>query len=96
LTVKLIDNDSIELVGSCPSEDAEALFQYLLQSRNATVDWSGCKRAHTAVIQVLLAFRCQLKGPPAGSFLELHIEPALRRAGAQIRPFPGGPEVRNS
>jgi hypothetical protein len=96
LTVKLVDNDSIELAGTCPSEDAEVLFQYLLQGRSANVDWSGCERAHTAVIQVLLASGCHVTGSPAGGFLNAYIQPALRRAQAQIRPFPGGPEVQNS
>jgi hypothetical protein len=96
LTVKLIDKNSIALAGTCPSEDAEELFQYLLENRLAVVDWSQCEQAHTAVIQVLLASGCELKGTPAGSFLHGHIAAALRRARGQIRPFAAGLEVRNS
>ena len=96
MTVNLIDPSSIELVGTCSLEDAEVLFQHLLENRTIAVDWSKCRVAHTAVVQVLLASKCVLKGPPAGSFLTGHIQGALERAGSQIRPFPAGTEVRNS
>jgi hypothetical protein len=89
LTVKLVDKDNVELSGGCPPEDAELLFQHLLENRSATVDWSKCEQAHTAVIQVLLASGCQLKGSPRASFLKGHIEVALRRARDPNSTFPG-------
>ncbi len=89
MTVKLVDEDNVELSGSCPPEDAEVLFQHLLENRSATVDWTKCEQAHTAVIQVLLASGCQLKGPPAASFLKEYIEAALCRARDRNSTFPG-------
>ena len=80
MTVKLVDKDSVELSGSCPLEDAEVLFQHLLENRSVTVDWTKCEQAHTAVIQVLLASGCKITGTPAGSFLNGYIDAALRRA----------------
>jgi hypothetical protein len=79
LTVNLVDKNAIELVGICPLEEAELLFRYLLDSGCATVDWRKCEQAHTAVIQVLLASRCPLKGPPAGTFLKDYVEAVLMR-----------------
>ncbi len=81
MSVVRINEGKIELAGICPSEDAEALFQYLQENRSAEVDWSRCEQAHTAVIQVLLASGCKLMGTPVGSFLSGYIDAALRRAG---------------
>ena len=53
------------LEGECPSDDAEPLLQHLAQDPAATVDLRNCELAHTAVIQVLLAARPKLNGPPA-------------------------------
>jgi hypothetical protein len=79
LTVNMVDQNDIELVGICPLEEADTLFQYLLERRSAVVDWRKCERAHTAVIQVLLASKRPLKGPPAGTFLKDHVESVLMR-----------------
>lgn len=81
MTVDLIDKNTTKLSGVCPLEDAEMLFQLLLDNPGIAVDWTQCERAHTAVVQVLLAAQCSLKGPPAGTFLKAHIEPAILRAG---------------
>jgi hypothetical protein len=79
LTVRLVNSGKIELSGTCPSEDAEVLFQYLVANRSSEVDWSRCEQAHTAVIQVLLASGCRLTGKPSGGFLNEYLEPAFRR-----------------
>lgn len=81
MTVNLVDPKTIELSGICPLEDAETLFQSLLENEGAAVDWTKCEQAHTAVVQVLMASRRPLRGPPAGGFLRAHIEPAFLRAG---------------
>jgi hypothetical protein len=70
---------SIELEGSCASEDAEILLQHLLASPTASVDWRACESAHTAVIQVLMAAKPKLLGPPAGRALKDWVEPVLLR-----------------
>jgi hypothetical protein len=77
LTVNVGDKNVIELVGVCPLEEAERLLQCLLEHGSATVDWRKCEQAHTAVIQVLLASNCSLRGPPVGTFLKDHVEAVL-------------------
>jgi hypothetical protein len=44
----------------------------------AVVDWRRCDAAHTAVIQVLLAARAQVLGPPRGEWLRSFVEPAIK------------------
>lgn len=77
MTVRTATGGCIELVGACPSGDAEPLLQLLLADRGATVDWRGCRSAHTAVIQVLLAVKPKLVGPPADGRLQDWVAPAI-------------------
>ena len=77
MTVKVSADGTIALEGACPLEDAETLQQHLLAHAGAAVDWRSCDAAHTAVIQILLAARPRLHGPPAGEFLRMHVEPLL-------------------
>lgn len=78
MTVRLAEDGSITLEGNCPSEDAEQLQRYLLSDPTAQVDWRCCVTAHTAVIQIMLAFRPVMMGPPSGDLLKRHIEPLMR------------------
>jgi hypothetical protein len=84
LTVVLHDANTIRLIGACPADDGEALLQQLLANPGAEVDWRGCENAHAAVIQVLLAAKRPLRGPPAGEFLHRFIGPALARNVRQV------------
>jgi hypothetical protein len=77
LTVKLSADGTIELEGRCTLEDAEVLQRELLAHAGATVDWRACHAAHTAVVQVLIAARPPIVGPPASDFLRMHVEPLL-------------------
>ena len=77
MTVQIAAGGCIELVGACPGEDAEPLLQLLLADRGATVDWRDCRGAHTAVVQVLMAVRPELLGPPADARLRDWVAPAL-------------------
>ena len=79
MTVYTADG-SIVLSDDCPSEDAEVLLQQLLALPSAAVDWRQCKSAHAAVVQLLMAAKRPLLGPPQGEFLRDLIEPALKRA----------------
>ena len=74
-----LSGTAIELEGICHSEDAEILLQHLLAEPTATVDWRACESAHTAVIQVLMAVKPKLLGPPAGGALGQWIQPLLTR-----------------
>ena len=68
----------ILLEGHCPSGDAEYLLQELLADPGAYVDWRTCESAHTAVVQVLLAAKRDILGPPLSAVLA-SIAPALTR-----------------
>jgi hypothetical protein len=78
MSVELSNDTFIRMSGVCPQEDAESLLRLLVEQPSRAVDWTGCDIAHTAVIQVLLALRPDMVGPPAGDFLRTWIEPLLR------------------
>ncbi|HEX3843833.1 MAG TPA: hypothetical protein VHV80_05695 [Steroidobacteraceae bacterium] len=90
MTVRRGGDDSIELVGACPSTDAEPLLQFLLATPGATVNWRDCQGAHTAVIQVLMAAKPRLRGPPADPRLEQWVAPAIRSPPEVEIASPGG------
>jgi hypothetical protein len=77
MTVRLTQAGTIELDGVCTLEDAEKLQQYLLSDPKAAVDWRSCTGAHTSVIQILLAARPTLLGPPQNDFLRNCVNPLL-------------------
>lgn len=64
MTVRTTAQGSILLEGSCPIADAEILLQHLTAAPTAVVDLRSCDFAHTAVVQVLMACRPNLLGPP--------------------------------
>lgn len=78
MTVQM-SGDTIVLEGTCPSEDAEALLQYLSAYPASPIDWRACESAHTAVIQVLMVLKTRPLGPPAGRALREWVAPALTR-----------------
>ena len=82
MTVRSSDLGDIVLEGVCSTEDAEILLQQLTASPNALVDLRACESAHTAVIQVLMAARPKLLGPPAGSALRDWVYPILELSEA--------------
>ena len=63
MTVKAEGSGTIVLEGDCPVEDAETLLNALLSSPGRSLDWRGCQRLNTAVLQVVLASRPSLIGP---------------------------------
>jgi hypothetical protein len=77
MTIKLSPTGVVELTGVCSSDEGEILLQHLLTNPNIMVDWRGCEAAHTAVIQVLMAARSKVLGPPAAALLEKWVQPAL-------------------
>jgi len=81
MTLRIGGDDAVELIGDCPSEDAEALLRHLCAHPDARVDWRRCESAHTAVVQVLFAGRVRPRGPPASQFLSTYVDPLLMRAG---------------
>jgi hypothetical protein len=79
MTVRIGPSGFVELLGACPSADAEPLLQLLLAAPERAVDWRGCHSAHTAVVQVLMAARPRLLGPPADTGLKDWVEVAISR-----------------
>jgi hypothetical protein len=79
LTIRVSADGTIVLDGVCPIEDAETLQQHLLTSPHAVVDWRSCAGTHTAVIQVLLAAKADVRGPAGSEFLRTHVEPFMNR-----------------
>ena len=82
MTVRLSPDGVVLLEGACPIEDAEPLQRLLLAAHATTLDWRACTAAHTGVIQVLLAAKPALIGPPDDAFLAKWISPILQRAAA--------------
>jgi hypothetical protein len=76
MTVSLEDG-VIHLIGVCSSGDAEELLQCLLSDSVVDIDWRRCDAAHSAVVQVLLAAKRQMIGPPRGAALAAVVAPAL-------------------
>jgi hypothetical protein len=77
MSVSLTANGAIELRERCTMDEAETLHSLLTRNPGAVVDWRACTYAHTAVIQVLVAARPKLIGPPAGAFLRSFVEAAI-------------------
>lgn len=77
MTVTSHGTGPIRLSGACPADDAEPLLQHLLAHPEAEIDWRDCEAVHAAVIEVLLAARRRLIGPPKNQFLERFVAPAL-------------------
>jgi hypothetical protein len=73
MTVTVTAQGVVLLEGVCPIEDADILLRRLSEDPDATVDWSDCKQAHTAVIQVMLAAAPKIIGAPADIFLREHV-----------------------
>lgn len=70
-------DDAILLSGDAPVEDAEPLAALLAAEPALAVDWSQSGRLHTAVVQVLLAFRPAMVGTPGDAFARRWIAPLL-------------------
>lgn len=60
----------IFLEGDCGVEEAEPLLQALAETPSAVIDWSGCGRLHTAVVQLVLATKTPVRGPCGDPWLE--------------------------
>ncbi|WP_407527906.1 STAS domain-containing protein [Methylobacterium oryzisoli] len=59
-----LSSDRIALSGLCTIEEAEPLLAALRDTADPVVDIAGLERAHTAILQVLMACRPVLSGAP--------------------------------
>lgn len=76
MTVELRE-DTISLSGPCPASDAETLTALLIQQRSRSVDARECTSLHSAVLQVLLAFRPKIDSMPDDPAMRLLFSQAL-------------------
>ena len=72
-----LEGDVIHLRGACPVEDAEPLLSLLQGNSGLHIDLRASGHLHTAVIQVLLAFRPVVVGPAADPFVETWLRPIM-------------------
>jgi hypothetical protein len=72
-----LDGEIIRLEGRCHVEDAEPLLGLLQAATGRVVDVSDAETLHTAVIQVILAFRPGITGESRDGFIRRWIAPAL-------------------
>lgn len=56
--------DAARFEGVCAVEEAEPLLEWLRGREAPKVDLSACEHAHTAVAQLILAFRPAIIAPP--------------------------------
>ena len=71
------ESASVALVGVCDAEDASPLVELLLEYREAAIDLRECERAHTSIVQLVLAARRPVAGPAGDAFLRRWVEPHL-------------------
>lgn len=84
MTIRFLPDDVIQLEGVCPIEDAEVLLQHLVAHPASAVDWRNCVTAHTAIVQLMMAAKPVLIGPPAGEFLRMWVAPMLAAGSGQL------------
>jgi hypothetical protein len=82
MTVRMADGGRIVLEGDCGAEDAETLVRLLQETQGSTVEWTSCRRLHTAVFQVLMATGLRIAGPCGDSWIEKCVTEGIDRPGA--------------
>ncbi len=95
MTIRLADDGVIHLEGACPIEEAEPLLRLLAGQPAAAIDWRRCDHVHSAIIQLLLAARPRLIGPPADGFLARHLAGQLERDGIETDAIAGAAALPN-
>ena len=83
MSVKL-DGEIIRLEGRCHVEDAEPLLILLQDDPARRLDLSHAESLHTAVIQIMMAFRPQLIGESADIFVRDWIIPRVAGGFARM------------
>jgi hypothetical protein len=75
----------IWLTDACAIEEAETLAVLVAQHPDAVVDLSLCRLAHTAVLEVLIAFAPAMRGDFNDPFLTLWVRPGLEATARRNR-----------
>lgn len=63
------------LSGILGIEEAETLYNWLLQEKEKLVDMSECEHIHTACLQLLMVFKPKFKALPERGDLRIWLEP---------------------
>jgi hypothetical protein len=79
MTVR-IEQDVIHLEGQCRVEEAEALLVAFQEGGARIVDVGQLGRLHLSLVQILLAWRPEIRGVPGDPFLRDRLLPLLRRS----------------
>jgi len=77
MTVRRSNDGTLVLEGVCPVEEAEPLLQMLQATPAAVVDWTDCRKLHTAVLQVILASGTAPIGPCGDHWVAEWVTPKL-------------------
>jgi len=72
-----LEGNAIRVSGPARVEDAESLVVLLQADRTRAVDLTRAGPLHTAVLQVLLAFRPVVVGPAGDAFVETWLMPLM-------------------
>jgi hypothetical protein len=78
----LLDGNVIRLEGKCHVEDAEPLLALLQADRGRILDLSRSEALHSAVVQVMLAFKPRIAGESRDAFVRDWVMPCLAGAAA--------------
>jgi len=78
----VLDGKVIRVTGDGRIEDAETLVGLLQAGADRSIDLAEAGTLHTAIVQVLLAFRPRLEGPAGDAFVNTWLLPALKREAA--------------
>ena len=73
----VIEKDRILLQGIYDADDVEVLMSALREPGPSIVDLSEADHLHTAILQVLLAFRPSITGTPRDTFIRTWLIPVL-------------------
>jgi hypothetical protein len=96
MTVR-IEGDAVILEGDCGVEDAEPLARALDGGHVQRVNLALCRHLHSAVVQALLSFPCNLEGDPTEGYLTRLVLPALVEASERTATDPSkGQEIHGT
>jgi len=73
----VIEKDRILIQGIYGADDVEVLMSALRAHGSSIVDLSEADHLHTAILQVLLAFRPSITGTPRDTFIRAWLIPIL-------------------
>jgi hypothetical protein len=82
-----LDGEVIRVTGDGRIEDAETLTGLLHAHPGRSIDLAEAGTLHTAVVQVLLAFRPRLEGRTGDDFINTWLLPELQQP--TVNPQPG-------